>query len=344
MSVELRRGILLVHLGTPDAPRPAEVRRYLVEFLSDPRVIDIAAPARWLLVRGIIGPFRSRKSAAAYRKVWTDQGSPLRVHGEALTTALGDELGPDYAVELGMRYGQPSIASALARLSERGVERIVALPLFPQYSTAATGSARAEIMAAAGRDWDVPAVSVLSEFHALPAFVEAQAAIAAPLLDRFQPDHVLMSYHGLPERQIRRSDPTGGHCLAAANCCEPEAGPPPRCYRAQCLATSRALTDALALDPDRVSSAFQSRLGRTKWIEPYTDYVLPELAERGVKRLALMSPSFAADCLETVEELDIRGRDQWRELGGEDFLLVPCVNADSRWVKGLAGWLRSAAA
>jgi len=328
-------GLLLVNLGTPDAPRTADVRRYLREFLSDPRVIDIPALPRKLLLEAVILPTRPRRTAAAYAKVWSDAGSPLLVHGEALRAALERRLGASWAVALGMRYGRPSLDTALRRLEERGVREVIALPLFPQYSSAATGSALAALFAApaAAR---LHRIHALGPFHADPGFVAAWRDIAAPALADFRADHVLFSYHGLPERQIRAADASGSHCLAGAECCVRPHVAHASCYRAQCLATSAALAAALHLDPARTGTSFQSRLGRTPWIRPFTDHVLPELASAGVRRLAILCPSFAADCLETVEEIGIRAREQWRGLGGEELLLVDCPNAHPTWVEAVA--------
>ncbi len=335
-------GALIVNLGTPASPDVAAVRRYLREFLGDPFVIDLPAPLRRLLLEAVILPFRPRRSAAAYAKVWSDAGSPLLVHGRALRDGLASALGDGFAVELGMRYGEPSIAGAVDRLEQAGARRIAVLPLFPQYSTAATGSALAALRTVLGARPALSMVVAREDFYAEPGFVAAFAAIAAPRLERFRPDHVLFSYHGLPERQIRRADPSGRHCLADVSCCNAVAEANRRCYRAQCFATSRALAEALGLGAGKCDTAFQSRLGATPWIRPYTDRVLPELRRRGVSRLAVVCPSFVADCLETLEEIGIRGRAQWRALGGEALELVPCLNAEPLWVETLAGWLRDA--
>jgi ferrochelatase len=333
-------GALLVNLGTPDAPRPREVRRYLAEFLSDPRVLDMNAAARWLLLHGVILRTRPRRSAAAYAKIWTPAGSPLLTNGHALRDGVAGALGSAWRVELGMRYGRPSIASAVAALAAAGVSRIVALPLFPQYSEAATGSAEARIREAVAALPDPPPLAVLPDFHADPRFIAAFARAARPALDAFRPDHLLLSYHGLPERQVKATDASGRHCLASASCCDAVAAVNARCYRAQCFATSRALRAALGVAPERTSVAFQSRLGRTPWIRPFTNEHLPELRAAGVRRLAVACPSFVADCLETLEEIGIRAREQWRELGGEDLALLPCPNAHPDWVAAVAAMLR----
>ncbi|NNL67746.1 MAG: ferrochelatase [Myxococcales bacterium] len=338
-----RTGVLLINLGTPDSPATRDVRRYLREFLSDPRVIDIAALPRWLLVNLVIAPFRSPRSAAAYRKVWTDAGSPLLSNGIALRDGVAAALGDDWVVALGMRYGNPSIGSALARLVAADVDRIVALPLFPQWAESSTGSAVAKLEEETEALAQAPPVETLPAFFDDPGWIESLAEVAREPLAATRPDHVLFSYHGLPERQIQAADPSGAHCLASPDCCDRPGDVLSRCYRAQCYATTRAVSAALGLDPARVSTAFQSRLGRTPWIRPYTDVVLPELAAGGVKRLAVLCPSFVADCLETIEEIGIRAREQWRELGGDVLTLAPCPNAHPRFVEAVASLIRRSA-
>jgi len=337
----MRTGALLLNLGTPDSPPTRDVRRYLREFLSDPRVIDIPALPRWLLLNLVILPFRPRRSAAAYAKIWTDAGSPLRVHGEALCREVARCRGGDYAVALGMRYGKPSIASALAALRERGVSRFIVLPLFPQYSTAATLSAVEAVRDAARAQSIADPLLFLPPFYDDPGFVSAFAAVIAPRLAEFRPDHVLFSYHGLPERQVRATDRSGAHCFADDGCCDAIVDANRDCYRAQCFATTRALAGALDLAPEAHSTSFQSRLGRTPWIRPYTDLVLPELAAGGVKRVAVVCPAFVADCLETLEEIGIRAQEQWRDCGGEALLLVPSLNATPAWVDAVVRMIRA---
>jgi len=334
-------GVLLVQLGTPASPEVADVRRYLAEFLSDPRVLTMPAPARWLLLHGVILRVRPRRSAEAYRQVWTEAGSPLMVHSVALRDALAAELGAAFTVELAMRYGEPRLEDALDRLAAASVARLSVLPLFPHLAEATTGSALARVRELAARRPGLPELEVLGAFHDAPGFIEALAATTAEALASFEPDHLLLSYHGLPESQIRSADASGSTCLSSG-CCDALGSENIGCYRAQCHATSRALAAALDMTPDRLSTAFQSRVGLNKWIEPYTDATLETLASRGVKRLAVACPSFVADCLETLEEIGLRGAERWRELGGEDFLLVPCVNAQPAFVTAVAGWLRAA--
>jgi len=339
-----RTGVLLIQLGTPASPATRDVRRYLREFLSDPRVLDVPALPRRLLLELAILPRRPRVSAAAYRSIWTAAGSPLLVHSRALAEGVARALGPAYRVELGMRYGEPSLAGALDRLRAAGAERVVVLPLYPQYAASSTGSALARAFELAAARWDVPAVLAVPSFHDDPAFLGAVAEVAHGPLAGFRADHVLFSFHGLPERQVRRSDPTpGGWCLARPDCCERPAPAHRRCYRAQCVATARALAERLGLAPAAWSYAFQSRLGRTPWIRPFTDEALPALAARGVRRLAVACPSFVADCLETLEEIGIRARAQWRALGGDELLLLPCPNAHPTWVDAVAALVRRTA-
>jgi ferrochelatase len=333
-------GVLLVNLGTPDSPSPRDVRRYLREFLSDPLVIDIPALPRWLLLNLVILPFRPRKSAAAYAQIWTEAGSPLKIHGERLRAAVAAELGDAFHVELAMRYAEPSIANAVARAQAAGVDRWIVLPLFPQYSAAATLSAERAVEDAFAKADNAAPVHEIAAFYDDPDFIAAFGAVMRPHLDDFRPDHVLFSYHGLPERQLRTGDATGAHCLERDDCCETVGEVNRDCYRAQCFATTRLLARELGLGPDAHSLSFQSRLGRTPWIQPYTDFVLPELAARGVKRLAIACPAFVADCLETLEEIAIRGRNQWLELGGEELSLVPSLNSDPAWVTAVVAMVR----
>ena len=334
-------GVLLAQLGTPASPAVRDVRNYLREFLSDPRVIDLPALARWLLVNLVIAPFRAPKSARAYQAVWTPAGSPLRVNSRAFADALQRELGAGFRVALGMRYGAPRLADAFAELCNAGVSRIVAFPLYPQIAESSTGTAIAAIREAAGKRGATPPLSFVPPFFADAGFIDAVAADARPLLARERGDHVLFSYHGLPERHVRAADATRAHCLASASCCD---APPPAqlasCYRAQCFATPRAIASALALPAERVTTSFQSRLGRDPWIKPWSDEELPRLAARGVTRLAVVCPSFVADCLETLEEVGIRARAQWLALGGEALALAPCVNASPIWVRAAAELVR----
>jgi ferrochelatase len=324
-------GLLLVNLGTTDAPDTAAVRRYLRQFLSDPRVLDINPIGRAALLHLIILPFRPAKSAHAYRKVWTDRGSPLLFHSVDLVEQVRARLGGEWTVELAMRYGAPSIESALDKLRARAVDRIVVFPLYPQYSSASTGSTVEEVFRIAGKLWVTPNLSFVEPFYDDPGFIGAFAAVGAPIIAAEKPDHVLFSYHGLPERHMRKSDDSGKHCLATERCCDAIATVNRNCYRAQCYATTRALAAKLGLPADRHSVSFQSRLGRTPWVRPYTDLVLPELVKAGKRRLVVFCPAFVADCLETLEEIGIRAREDFVKAGGESLTLVPSLNATPAW-------------
>lgn len=337
-------GLLLVNLGTPTSPATGDVRRYLREFLSDPRVLDIPALRRWLLLNLVILPFRPKASAEAYRKVWSRRGSPLLFHGQNLARKVAEELGGAVPVVLAMRYQTPSIAAALSELRAAGVDRIVLLPLFPQYSSAAWGSAVEKVYVEVNRMWNVPAISVVPPFYDHPAFLDAFAAVARPVLDDLRPDMVLMSFHGLPERHVLKSDESDvRHCLASSACCDKIVSANRNCYRAQCFATARGIASAVGLSPDDYEVAFQSRLGRSPWIKPYTDIRLRELAEAGVKRVAVLSPAFVADCLETLEEIAIRGKADFLAHGGEALRLVPSLNSEDVWVRGIVRILCEAA-
>jgi ferrochelatase len=330
------KGLLLVNLGSPDEPTTPAVRRYLRQFLSDPRVIDINAVGRKALLELVILPTRPSKSAEAYRKIWTERGSPLISHSRDLTEKVAARLGDGWKVALGMRYGSPSIESALTSLREAGAEPITVFPLYPQYAASSTGSSLEEVYRVARSLWNVPAIRTVPEFYDDDGFLDAFAFVGRPVLDNFSQDHVLFSFHGLPERQIRKSDERGGHCLASASCCDAIGHANRHCYRAQSYATARALASRLGLAEGAWSVSFQSRLGRTPWIRPYTDVVLPELAAAGKKRLAVFCPAFVADCLETLEEIGIRAREQWKGAGGEELVLVPSLNSADPWVETVA--------
>jgi len=333
-------GVLLINLGTPDSTDVGDVRRYLREFLSDPRVVDINPIGRWMLLNFVILPFRPRKSAEAYRSIWTDEGSPLLVYEQELADKVQAELGPHFHVELAMRYGNPSIPDAVNRLMAMDPERIVIVPLFPQYSSAATGSALDRALEVIAKQWNVPTVETVPAFFDDPGFIGSFADVARPLLRDFAPDHVVFSYHGVPERQVTKSDPTGAHCLASSDCCSVDVKANRYCYRAQCYRTTEHLIDALRLDEAQTSTTFQSRLGRTPWIRPYTDEFLTDLAKSGVKRVAVLCPAFVADCLETLEEIGMRAAEDWQKDGGEELLMVPSRNAHPRWVETIANWVR----
>ena len=332
------QALLLVNLGSPASSEVAEVRKYLDQFLMDPYVVDLPWPLRRLLVSLILLK-RPKASAHAYEQVWSAQGSPLLVHSRALCEAIRP-LWPDGPVELAMRYGQPSIESALRRLHEQGIGEVLLAPLYPQFAQSTTTTVLEEARALIARHrWPMQLKS-LPAFYAEPVYLEALVRSAAPYLAQGF-DHLLLSFHGLPERHLHRSDPTGGHCLASADCCQKAQGAVlDRCYRAQCMHTAQGFAGKAGLTPAQWSVSFQSRMGRAKWIEPYTEQRLDELAAAGVKRLLVICPAFVADCLETLEEIGQRGREQFIAAGGEDLVLIPCLNAQPHWALALAQLLR----
>lgn len=337
MTDNARKGVLLINLGTPNQPTDAAVRQYLKEFLNDPRVVDLPLFIRWLLMNGFIIPFRYKKSAEAYRLIWQEEGSPLLVHSLTLRDALAAQLGEAYNVVLAMRYGQPAIATALHQL--RHCQSLFVLPLFPQYTSAATGSALEQVLKWFAKQWHIPQLKIKTDFYQETGFINAYAEQIRQAMHNQTVDFVLFSYHGLPVRHIIKSD-------CKANC--DRISPCPSinqdnqfCYRAQCYATTEKLAQALSLPKDKYQIAFQSRLGRTPWIKPYTDEILSSLTQKGIKNIAIVCPSFVADCLETLEEINIRARAQWQALGGEQFIFVPCINATPLWVNAIAEWCQS---
>ncbi len=330
----MRRGLLLVNLGTPDGPTAAEVRRYLAEFLGDPYVLDMNPVGRWLLLHAVILPFRPARSAELYRRIWTEEGSPLLVHGRALADAARGRLGADFPVALAMRYGRPSLAEGLAELKAKGVGEVVVLPLYPQYATSTSQSTVDRVRQVATRDWPEVKLAFVPPFFADEGFLDAFVQVSRPVLEAARADHVLFSFHGLPKRQVTRLDETGRHCLKSADCCDALGEANLCCYRAQAFATARALAAGLALPPGGWSVAFQSRLGKG-WLEPFTDVQVAALAGK-VRRLAVVCPAFVADCLETLEEIGLRARDSFRAAGGEELTLVPSLNAHPAWVETVA--------
>lgn len=330
-------GLLLVNLGTPASTAVKDVRSYLGEFLTDPYVIDLPTPLRQIVVRAFILPFRPARSAEAYAKIWDaagpGTGSPLLHHSETLAQAVADEL-KDVPCELAMRYGNPSLATAIERLTGRGVTTVKLLCLYPQHadSTRLTTIEAVRAKLPAGMS-----LEVLPPFYEDAGYLEVQAE----LIRRHLPQHwdqLLFSYHGLPERHLTQADPTGSHCLASADCCEVASAAHATCYRHQARVTSRRLSELLGLDTAQWSISYQSRLGRLPWLAPYTDQVLERLPAEGVRHLAVACPAFVADNLETLEEIGMAGRRLFMDAGGETFTLIPCLNDDARWVDVIARW------
>ncbi|MCM2279381.1 MAG: ferrochelatase [Oligoflexia bacterium] len=343
-----KRALFLCNMGTPDKPTPPKVREYLREFLMDPYVVDLAWPLRFALVHGVILPRRAHASAEAYRQIWTERGSPLLVHLQALSSQVEAALAPEgWLVRPVMRYGNPSIDSAVEGLRGEGVDEIVFFPLYPQFSAATTESSVREFTRSVRRRMPQVQVRIVPPFYDSGLFLDSFAEVArARLREGAGFDHVLFSFHGLPERQIRKADKVG-HCLSSGSgagpevaeerypCCGDREAARRGCYRAQCLWTARALGQRLGLASDGMTVSFQSRLGRTRWIGPYTDRILGELARKGVRRLAVLCPAFVADCLETLEEIGMRNRELFREQGGEELVLIPSLNSEASWVRAV---------
>lgn len=323
-------GVLLVNLGTPDSPRVPDVRRYLREFLMDGRVIDIPAWQRFLLVQGIIAPFRAPKSAAEYEKLWTESGSPLLIYGEKIRDMLQAALGGEFQVELGMRYQNPSIREALDKFALRSLKKLVVVPLYPQYASASTGSSIEKVIDELRRMETIPRLEIVSQFFDHPLYLETFAEIGRNYMSKKDYDHFLFTYHGLPERQIRKS--STGYCQLSSKCCSVLHERNRYCYRAQCYETTRLLVQRLGIEEGRYTVCFQSRLGRDPWIKPYTDKVIDELAVQGVKRILAFSPSFVADCLETTVEIGETYYEQFVEKGGEWLDLANSLNDHPLWV------------
>jgi ferrochelatase len=318
----VKKGVLLINLGTPDSVAVSDVRSYLNEFLLDPRVIDLPSVLRWILVKCIILPFRPKKSAHAYEKIWTQQGSPLLVNSNAISKKLQTKLNHEYTCALAMRYGKPSIEQALKTL--KGCSEIIVIPLFPQYSSAATGSAIEKALLQFANLNTIPHLKVVRDFYQHELFINA----LCKKIQHTPAEHYLFSYHGLPERQILKA---GCQAVCEGYCSE-ITQKNHFCYRAQCSATTRMIAQKLGLEEHQFSQSFQSRLGKTPWIKPYTDETLNELASRGIKELAIICPSFVADCLETLEEIGIQAQEQWQAASGNKLKLIPCLNDDDEFI------------
>lgn len=330
----MKKAILLINLGTPDSPATPKVGKYLTQFLNDRRVIDINAIGRFLLVNLIIVPFRSARSAKLYKEIWTEKGSPLLIHSLDLQKKLQQQMGEEYIVELGMRYQSPSIGAALERLRKQKPSSITVLPLYPQYASSSTGSTIEEVFRLI-KGWEIiPDLKVISKFYDHPAFQKALIA-QAQKFDHSQYDHVMFSYHGLPERQIRKGAVHyGENSCKMGDCCNSITVNNQYCYRANCLATTRLLVNALQIPVGKYTSAFQSRLDN-KWLKPYSDKIVEELGKKGAKKILVFSPAFVADCLETIHEIGTEYEEIFHEHGGEKITLVPSLNASEDWVKAL---------
>jgi len=335
-------GVLLINLGTPDAPTPDAVGRYLREFLMDPFVIDLPAPLRWFLVNVMVVPRRKHQSAEAYRKIQTSAGAPLLVHTRALAKKVAAELGNGFQVEYAMRYGEPSIKSALAKLKSSSVSRITVLPLYPQYAESSFETAVVETKRSAREVGCEELLRCLPPFYDDPGFIKAWAERLHASIDVETTEHIVFSFHGVPVRHLTKFHQAGNNFQPTAECCAEITSANQNCYRAQCFATARAIAAELELHRDDYTVSFQSRLGRAEWIGPNTVDVIQDLARHGIKRIAVACTSFVSDCLETLAEIGIRGRETFLAAGGNDLMLVPSLNSDQGWAGTIANWIRRA--
>ncbi len=329
-----KKGVLLVNLGTPDSPSVADVRKYLNEFLMDKRVIDINPISRAVLVRGLIVPFRAPKSAKLYKEIWSEKGSPLLYHSIRQKDLLQQRLGNEFQVELAMRYQSPSIESALQRLKSANVRSIQVIPMFPQYASASTGSVIDKVMELVKNWQTIPDISFVNSFHDNEFMIQAFAENAK----RHEPetyDHILFSFHGLPQRQLKKSDPTGKYCLQVNNCCSRFNDANKFCYSAQSHNTALLIANKMGISKDQYTVCFQSRLGNDPWVQPYTSAIIAEQAKKGAKRLLVLCPAFVADCLETVYEVSVEYHDEFKALGGEKVQLVESLNDEPLWIEAL---------
>lgn len=316
-------GILLTNLGTPDEPTTPALRRYLKEFLWDPRVVEVPRPLWWLILNGVILNIRPRRSAEGYRQVWTDEGSPLLVHTRNQAQALAERFsgsgGKPVIVDFAMRYGNPSIASVLQSMQDRGVRKLLVLPLYPQYSGATSGSTFDALAADFSRRRWLPDLRFVSHYHDFPPYIEAMAqAIEKHWAEKGRPDRLLLSYHGVPKRYLLSGDP----------------------YYCECRATSRLLAERLGVDEAFCLTTFQSRFGREEWLKPYTDETLKALPAKGVRSVQVFCPGFSADCLETIEEIGVENRDYFLEAGGSDYQYIPALNDESSHIDALEQLVR----
>ncbi|MCB1111784.1 MAG: ferrochelatase [Chlamydiales bacterium] len=323
-----KTAVILINLGTPDSPDPGDVHRYLIEFLTDGRVIDIPWLSRQALVRSIIVPKRYRESAKSYADIWMEAGSPLMVYGIRVCEMLQTALGNHYQVELAMRYQNPTIASVLEKV--RGCEKIIIVPLFPQYASATTGSVHQKVMELISHWTTIPEIRFISSYPTQPEMIRAFCRQSEKYTINDY-DHILFSFHGLPERQIRKADSSG--CCLKKGCCERLCEKNQYCYSAQCHATARAIAEELGIS--KYSLCFQSRLGNDPWLRPYASEVISKLAESGAKKLLVFCPAFVCDCLETIYEIGVEYRDEFINKGGETLDLVPGLNDHPEWIAGL---------
>jgi ferrochelatase len=328
-----------VNLGSPDSPTAKDVKPYLDEFLMDERVIDVPKILRNILVRGIILQTRPKRSAKAYKKIWWEEGSPLIVISEHFAEKVRAQT--DLPVALGMRYGSMSIRNAFQELADQGVDEVLLVPMYPHYAMSSYETVVVKALEEQQKHFPSIKVTTLPAFYHNPDYIQVLARSIAEGLEDFDYDHVLFSYHGIPERHIRKSDPTRFHCKIDGSCCKVNSVAHHTCYRHQCYKTTDLVVEALGLPEDKVSTSFQSRLAGDPWLKPYTDYEFERLAKEGKKRLVVVTPAFVSDCLETLEEIAMEGKEQFEEAGGEHYKHIPCLNERDDWVALMASWIRT---
>ncbi len=329
-----KQGILLVNLGSPDSTEVSAVRRYLRQFLMDGKVLDAPYPIRFCVVNFAILPSRPKESAEAYKKIWQPGGSPLVISSRAICDAM-EERFPEAVVVLAMRYQNPSIESAVEKLKQQGVTDVVVVPLFPHYAMSSYESAVERVKVVAGKMAPEMSLNVVPPYYDDPDYIESLVASAADYLSQDY-DHLLFSFHGIPERHLQKSDPAGGHReIPEGYCCSQGDASFATCYRAQCFKTMDAFVKKAGIPNDKYSHAFQSRLGREPWLKPYTDHVIDEMPAKGIKKLLVICPVFISDCLETIEEIGMRGKEDFVKAGGESLHLIPCLNEHPRWLDAL---------
>ena len=330
-----KKGIVLMNLGSPDSTQVKDVRRYLAEFLMDERVIDVPYLLRFLLVRGIIVPFRAPKSAEAYKRIWTEKGSPLVDITKQVQADLQKQT--DEPVEIAMRYGNPSPKTAFDILMKKSkdLEEVVLMPMYPHYAMSSYETA-VEYAKIQHKQGNYPfKLSIVEPFYKNADYINALVETMRFYTQGGNYDHVLFSYHGIPERHIHKCDITKTHCLKKENCCTTHSPAHAFCYKHQCLETTRLVAEKLGIPKQKYSHSFQSRLGRDKWLEPYTDHRFEEMPKAGIKNLIVVSPAFVSDCLETLEEIAMEGKEQFLEAGGENFTLIPCMNVHPLLIKAI---------
>lgn len=326
-------GVLLVNLGTPVSYNPSDVYSYLIEFLTDPRVIDSPWLLRQLLVRGVIVPFRYKQSAKSYEAIWTKEGSPLMVYGKSVKKLLQEQMGSSFYVELAMRYQKPSLKEGIHALINKNVDEILVAPLFPQYASATTGSIHQKVMKIVKDLQTIPKILFLDQFATHPAFIKAFVE-NGKRYDLNSYDQILFSFHGLPQRQLKKADRHGG-CLQKNSCCETLNEKNKTCYSAQCYATAFRIAEGLKIARSHYTICFQSRLGKDPWLQPYASEVIHNLASKGAKRILVFCPSFVCDCLETLYEFKVEYANEFKALGGEQLDLVEGLNDEPHWIDAL---------